>query len=116
MAVYIDLIQFDKTTYNPGDAITATVTYSQTSVQQGKGNVQYSLVVTGTDAVTNDNQDVAGYFTVDTGSGTTPDPVGITAQDDRQPAGSWVLQSNTIDPTPLSDGSYKGTAVLTSTA
>lgn len=74
-------ISFDKSSYEPGDTITATVIYTSPSQHGGEGLVGYNLSVSLTDEINADTNEgltgQSGEFYVDSGSTAVPNPVDI---------------------------------------
>lgn len=106
----INTVTLDKSSYSPGDTMTATVTYTQTMTTTGQGPQTYVLTVTATDTANGTFTQKTEAFTVGFPSGAVPDPVAPSGSDNRPSPGAWAVTSNEMD----QDGN--GSAVLTSTA
>ncbi len=120
MSLSIASFSFDQAAYTTGETITLTVNYTTTDAVGGSTSTAYSATATVADSTntasavsTTGNTDFP-FFTVTTGSGTpSADTTTVSATDNRTPAGTWSVVSNTVTG---SASPWTGVAVLTSVA
>lgn len=78
-------VSFDKSSYNSGDTITATVNYTSANNHGGDGEVEYNFGVTLTDELTDDTGAGSSSFVVNSGP-VAPNPVELAASAGLTPA------------------------------
>lgn len=88
----ITSIAFDKTAYNVGDLVTATVTYVDGKSSTAPAPSSVSFTGTALDSVTNQSGTLTVNFTVDTTPVTSTDPSAVTVTDSG--ARTWAKASD----------------------
>jgi hypothetical protein len=107
---------FDKASYNPGDAITLTVSFTSDDVETPAAVASaVTAILTDSSGSATQSSDASGNFPEFSvqPAGTSPETTTASATDNRAVPGTWAAGDVTFsgDAAP-----FAGTAVLTSTA